>query len=479
MSRSRTGFQGPSAVKHRIDRICLRRGAGPVSTRARPLVRLLGILAGALLTATAAYAQSAAAPSAFLDGDSRAAVIHAAAKTLRDAYVYPSVGERAAQAIEAALADGNYDSLSDPKDFARQLTEDLGAVAHDKHLSVTVSVPEKDRPMPSVPWPARSEGGIVRADLLAGNIGYIEIVSFPPVDLFRHPLDRAMAALAKTRALIIDARRHGGGYINADAYLASYLVKQGAKPVAIDRFVWRNAGTDTFRTESFPSSRTPFSYAGKPLYVLTSNRTFSAGEALAYDLQALHLCTVVGERTAGGAHGPVSQPLGEGFVMAVPAGRSVNPATGTNWERTGVKPDIERPAADALKGALELLGQQPAAGDIDSLSQVKLFTARTTQQPGAEAAVRRLIEGLQNGELSYHLLADGTAHVAREQLPFLHALYTRLGAIQAVSFVELDSIGDEVYDVTLTSGSMRLALTLWPDGKTALAWARLTSPAPL
>ena len=288
-----------------------------------------------------------------------------------------------------------------------------------------------------------------------------------------------MAALAKTKALIIDARRHGGGYINADAYLASYLIKKGAKPVAIDRFLWRNAGTNTFRTENFPASRTPFSYAGKPVYVLTSSRTFSAGEALAYDLQALHVATVIGERTAGGAHGPVPQPLGDGLVMAVPEGQSMNPATGTNWERIGVRPDIETPAADALRTALENLGQKPFSADIDSLSQKQLFTPRTTRQPGSEAALRRLIEELQHGDPSYRLLADGTAHIAREQLPFLRALYTKLGAIQAVSFVELDSIGDEVYDVTLASGSIRLALTLWPDGKTALAWARLTSPAPL
>jgi C-terminal processing protease CtpA/Prc len=35
----------------------------------------------------------------------------------------------------------------------------------------------------------------------------------------------------------------------------------------------------------------------------------------------------------------------------VPSGRAVNPITGTNWEGTGVRPDLSVPAADALRAA--------------------------------------------------------------------------------------------------------------------------------
>jgi hypothetical protein len=89
----------------------------------------------------------------------------------------------------------------------------------------------------------------------------------------------------------------------------------------------------------------------KPVYVLTSRNTFSGGEALAYDLQALRRATLVGETTAGGAHPTEPHVLDQRFHMLVPWGRSINPITKTNWEGVGVVPDIQVPAADALAQA--------------------------------------------------------------------------------------------------------------------------------
>jgi hypothetical protein len=164
--------------------------------------------------------------------------------------------------------------------------------------------------------------------------------------------------------------------------------------------------------------------------------------------------------------------------MFLPGARGENPTTGGGWEGVGVKPDIAAPAADALKVALEKLGQKPSAANIDALSHVRLFTPRTTAQAGTEAAVRRLIEELRRGEPNYDLLAEGTAQLLRGGLASLHDLYTKLGAIESVTFVEVDLFGNSVYDVKLANGSVWLALTLTPDGKTALAGARLTSPPP-
>lgn len=39
-----------------------------------------------------------------------------------------------------------------------------------------------------------------------------------------------------------------------------------------------------------------------PLYILTSYKTFSAGEMLTYFLKNHHRATIVGEQTRGGAH---------------------------------------------------------------------------------------------------------------------------------------------------------------------------------
>lgn len=459
------GTQGGQAMRLRTERLF---SGIRIHTLGMALCMLLGL--------AIAHAQAPGPAPAALDSAARAAIVHAAAQALKDGYVFPDVGARAAQAIESALAAGRYDHLSSPPAFAARLTADLQAVAHDKHLRLFA--PGGPQLPPGVAPPPRSEDGVVRADLLPGNVGYIEIVSFPPTDAFRPPLDRAMAALAKTRALIIDARRHGGGDPGAEAYLTGYFLKKGTAPVAADRFIWRNPGTDTFRTQDFKTSPTPFSYAGKPVYVLTSHNTFSGGEALAYGMRALHLCTLVGETTGGGANPGGALPVGSGFAMFLPRGRSNNPVTGTNWEGVGVKPDIAVPAADALKVALEHLGVKARATDIDALSQARLFTPRATAQPGSAAAVRRMIGELARGAPDYSLLTAEMAQATRAQLPALHSLFAKLGAIQTVAFVDVDPSGGDVYDVKLAHGSIRFVIDLAPDGKTALAALRLTGPPP-
>src|SRR5690606_22107355 len=355
-------------------------------------------LLAVLLTVGPASAQPGPVPAA-LDADARRAVVESAAQTLRERYIFPDVGERAAAAIEAALADGRYDELEQPWAFAERLTADLQAVAADKHMRVSAPGPAPASAAASAPTtpPPRAEAGVARADRLAGDIGYIEIVAFPPRDTFKAPVDRAMAPLADTRALIVDVRRNGGGDPMSVAYLVSYFL-ESEEPVHINRFIWRNPGTETYRTDEFWSTTTPFSYAGKPVYVLTSERTFSGGEEFAYDMQVMDLGVLVGETTGGGANPGGGAPLAAGLSMFVPGGRAENPITGTNWEGVGVVPDIETASTAALKVALEPLGESPAAREIDALSVARVFEPRSTPPPGSEAAVRRLSDELARGE---------------------------------------------------------------------------------
>jgi catechol 2,3-dioxygenase-like lactoylglutathione lyase family enzyme len=349
-------------------------------TNLAKIIRCVSTFAVLVAGTSTAHAQSAPPP---LEADARRTVVETAAEVLRSRYVFPDVGERAAAALESALADGRYDELTNAAAFAQRLTDDLRAVANDKHLRVSAFGPPAPVAGAAAPAaPPRHQAGVGRADRLADNIGYLEIVAFPQLDAFMAPFDRAMVALRDTRALIIDARRHGGGTPTSEAYLASYLLEAGRR-VEVNRFIWRNPGTETFRTEEFWSSPTPFSYAGKPVYVLTSSFTFSGGEALAYDLRALGLARVVGETTGGGAHPGGMVPLGTMFAMFVPAGRGENPTTGTNWEGVGVTPDIAAPAADALKVALEELGVSARSTEIDALSEARLFEPAAPQVAGA------------------------------------------------------------------------------------------------
>jgi hypothetical protein len=427
-----------------------------------------------LFGALSIHAQNA--PPSQLDDTARRNIVQAAAEALRQGYIFPDLGKRAAEAIETALSAGRYDQTQNPEEFAQQLTADLQNVTRDKHMRVTTPNSPPPTNSDGTPYvPPRSEWGVVRADLLAGNIGYIEVVAFPDVAVFQPTVDRAMAALAKTRALIIDVRRHGGGGAEAEVYLASYFVK-GKKPVAVNKFIARNRGTDTFRSQEFFSSATPFSYAGKPVYVLTSSNTFSGGEAIAYDLQALKLATLVGEQTKGGANpgGPV--PLGFGFAVVVPWGRGENPTTRANWEGVGVTPDVRTSAADALKVALQKLGRSPERTDISDLSKGQVFAPKTTPEPGSEAAVRKLSEGLASGEPPYALMTERLAEGIRQNPTAFQQNFKALGPIKAIQFREIGPNGADSFDVTYQNGSISWGIGLDKDGKIATFGMRLHAP---
>jgi C-terminal processing protease CtpA/Prc len=92
-------------------------------------------------------------------------------------------------------------------------------------------------------------------------------------------------------------------------------------------------------------------FTGKSVYVLTSKMTFSAAEEFTYNLKNLKRATIVGETTGGGAHPGGQQRVNDHFAVWVPTGRAINPITKTNWEGTGVQPDVAVSADLALKTA--------------------------------------------------------------------------------------------------------------------------------
>lgn len=418
--------------------------------------------------------QPIAAQANTIDSNVRRDVVAKLSDALRDNYIFPDVGQKAAEKISASLAAGEYDKLADPSAFAARLSADVAAIAHDKHMSVSSMSGPPPAPGGPVRAMPRSEAGIVRADKLAGGVGYIEVVGFPPLPAFKPTVDKAMAVLKGSRALIIDDRRNMGGSPDAVDYLVSYLISS-ERSIEINDIVSRVPKTNNFDHQKFYSQPTPVKFAKIPVFVLTSKNTFSGGEEFAYDVQTHKLGKIVGEVTGGGANptGPVD--LGHGFVASIPWGRAENPITKTNWEGRGVQPDIKVPAPDALKVALARLGQKPAI-DIATASLKQVFAPRSTPLPGSEAATRQFIAGLVSGNPDYASMTPEFASFNREHLPMLRQTFLLpLGELRSIKFEDVGMMGGDEYRASFANGAIIVAVTLDANGKVVGAQMR---PAP-
>ena len=94
------------------------------------------------------------------------------------------------------------------------------------------------------------------------------------------------------------------------------------------------------------------------VYLLTAQRTASAGEHLSLSLKRTKRATLIGETTRGAGHYGSMVPLDKEFTYAafIPVGRTFDPDTNQGWEGTGVAPDVAVPADKALDEALRLAG---------------------------------------------------------------------------------------------------------------------------
>lgn len=155
-----------------------------------------------------------------------------------------------------------------------------------------------------------------------------------------------MASLNSADAVIFDLRDNRGGEPAMVAFLAAYLFDHPE--------YWYSPRENTTE-QSWTRSPVPGNrLADKPVYVLTSARTFSGAEQFCYDLKMLKRATLVGETTGGGAHSGVWHRIDDHFGIGIQEARPINPFSKTDWAEVGVEPDVKVEAADALTTALSL-----------------------------------------------------------------------------------------------------------------------------
>lgn len=356
------------------------------------LIRFSVLLILSLLIIPKVMCQNNQSSGNILSIEEKESAVNSISKLLFDNYIFPDVSVQMEKYIKSRFNDKGYESFNEPQKFAEELTKDLQSVSRDKHIRVEYN-PEKiikmkgsnkeeeNRISPEFLEQLKNENYYFRkAEILNGNIGYIDLRNFGPGELIKDKVASVMGFVEDCNAIIFDMRFNGGGEPSGIQIISSYLF--GEQPVHLNDLYFRPKDTtEEFWTLSeIKGKRMP----DVPVYILTSSFTFSGAEEFTYNLKNLKRATVIGETTGGGAHPGDINIADNNFVVFVPVGRAINPVTKTNWEGTGVTPDIEINSTKALTKAhvmaLENLRDKESNGDIKNKNNWLIESLNSTLQ---------------------------------------------------------------------------------------------------
>jgi C-terminal processing protease CtpA/Prc len=302
-----------------------------------------------------------------LSKQEKESVINGIKQGIESDYVFIEKVGALNSAIDDFYESGKYDNIDNYNAFAQVLTDDLVAFTKDKHFAIGynpkfVAAMRERRERANTPsenqiveqtidwnwWYGLQDNlGFKKVEVLDGNIGYIQITFFQPIDWTQSIIDATMSFVTNTDALIIDLTNNGGGYSPADSYLGSYFFND--KPSLWMSGYSRGAeeASSTYTNQTIGGPR----YLDKPVYILVSDKSFSLAEQFSYSMKHYGKATIVGVTTSGASHSINVVDVNDNFILQVPNSYSKHPITESNWEGVGVIPHVKTTADSALDEA--------------------------------------------------------------------------------------------------------------------------------
>jgi len=290
-----------------------------------------------------------------LSASERRRIVEAAAAIVEKHYVDHDNGRKMAAALRVHEKNGDDNQTTDGPEFAALLTQQMREVTPDRHLTLDyfkVPLPQH-APAPTAGDFARYREVMKResctfekVEVLRSNIGYLKLNWFPDVSVCEATARAAMASLNNADVIIFDLRDNRGGEPAMVSFMAAYLFDHPE--------YFYNPRENTTEESWTLSPVAGNRLADKPVYVLTSSRTFSGAEQFSYNLKMLKRATLVGETTGGGAHSGAFHGIDEHFGMGIPETKAINPYSKMDWAEIGVEPDVKVNAANALETAVQL-----------------------------------------------------------------------------------------------------------------------------
>ena len=298
---------------------------------------------------------------------------------IQDYYIYPDVAKKTSEHLYKQYEAGYFDKCNDNDTFATVLTEVVQSVNKDKHMRIMSNKPyiapdntlegKAAHRMGQINYYRNYNHGFKELKMLEGNVAYLDLRMFDPIDRAKAMVDAYMKLLSQSDAVIIDLTHNGGGDPSMVQYLCSYFFDN---KIHLNSLYYREGD----RTQEYWT----LEVEGKklvdiPLFVMIGEETFSGAEEFAYNMQTRKRATLIGQTSAGGANPGGTRGINENLSVFIPTGRAINPITNTNWEGVGVQPEIQTKKEETFEQAL-ILAQKAA----DLLRKNKLETYIQLQQ---------------------------------------------------------------------------------------------------
>ena len=183
-------------------------------------------------------------------------------------------------------------------------------------------------------------GAAIDYGTIEGNIGYIHLGDFIPTQkFFGQAMDEILVKLKDTKGIVVDIRDNPGGNDVAAQYVAGRF--------AASRHLYMNVRkkngpghfdfTNVIPWHVEPTGGTRYT---KPVILLTSRWTESAGETFTLAMNELENITQIGDFTSGGFSDNIARELPNGWFYFMSIG-DYRAADGESYEGIGIKPEIE------------------------------------------------------------------------------------------------------------------------------------------
>ncbi len=193
---------------------------------------------------------------------------------------------------------------------------------------------------------------------LSPDLGYIHISAFKDdLSTFKDGMDKALKALTSTKGIVFDIRDHSGGSDHVSKYIAGRFA-QSKKLFMTSKKRNGPAHHNFDDLQKWYVEKEGKNQYTKPVVLLTTSRTISAGETFTFAMRENANVTHVGTTTAGAFSDVVPFELLNGWIYTVSVG-DYRGSDGKSYEGFGIAPEIHsvNKKADVLQGVDKTLEQ--------------------------------------------------------------------------------------------------------------------------